>query len=111
QRKIVHIKMAARHLRRYIGARQRLADDRVRRRIVERRFRINLLRETLVAHQFADANAGASAFGSHAAADALELVCSLAGALGCEAQQRLARRRGGLADLYTAAHDAAASGG
>src|SRR5439155_9233163 len=74
-------------------------------------FRIDLLREALVAHQFADANAGATAFWSYAAADALELVCRLARTLGREAQQCLTRGRRGLADLHAAAHDAAASGG
>jgi hypothetical protein len=101
---ILHEPPLAGHLRRNVHARHGLADDRVRRRILQRRVLVHLQPELPVADQVAvgDVLGGGVGGGPDDAVLDLEPAHRHAEALGRQLQERLPRGGGGLPDLHAA---------
>ena len=106
---IVDVDVTTGDLGRNVGARQRLADQHVTRGRLERRLRIHLDVEAALADQLGEADAAPSGR-AHCAVGERQVCHRHAQPLGGDRQQRLARRRRGLAQLDAATHDAGASG-
>src|SRR4030095_2201625 len=103
------VDMAPGHFARNIGTRHRLPDYRVRRRITQRRFRADLECERPVADEIGIADASTSGLRADRAVDSFEVRGRLSGTLARTRDQRLPRRRRGLAYLHTATHDSRAA--
>ena len=99
---VVHEDVTARDLARDVGTRQRLADDRVCCRILERRFRVDLERELPAADELAIANRRATGLRADLAIRGFELRGRAPELLRRKPDQRNACRRGGAADLHAA---------
>ena len=79
-----------------VGARERLADDAVRRGVLQRDFGVDLESEALAADQFADRDAVAAGLGPHLAACQDQFGCGPLQPFGAESHELLAGRRRGL---------------
>jgi superfamily I DNA/RNA helicase len=107
---VVDVQVSPRDLGGNVGARQRLADDRVARRRLQRRLRIHLDVEAATAEQRGERDAAAVGC-AHLAFAERELARRPLQALGREREESFARRRGRLPQLDAAAHDASAARG
>ena len=110
QREVVDVDVGARDLGRDVGPRERLADQPVLVHLLEGRLRIHRDLEALPAHKLGVAEAGSPALRPDEAVHHLEVFGREAESQGGEADERLARRRRGPADLDAAARDALAAG-
>src|SRR5919197_5739758 len=103
QLEVMHVREAPGDLLRDIKPRQRLADDGVARRILERRFRIELELETALAHELCVRDALAAT--AYPTVRGGELAPRNTELCGCTVNERLARRSARLADLHAAVLD------
>ena len=102
RREVVHISVRAEAFCGDIGPRQRLADDRVARRILQRRLGIELEIELLAGDEIGEGDSGAAGFWPHHAAGRFEVFGLGVELLRSKLDERLARGRRRLTDLYAA---------
>ena len=106
---VLHVLAFSRALGRHIRSQQRLADDRVGRRIFQRRLGVNLKIEPPAANQFADADARPARRRANYAARNGELAHRTLQLRRSEVENGLPRRRGCLTHVYPAARNPCAA--
>ena len=108
---VLNVSVAPRALVRHVRSEQRLADRRVLRRRRERRVAVDLERESSIADERSDPDAGASCARPHLAIHDRQVRRRPIELRGAERQQGAPRRCGGGADFGAAAHEPGASAG
>ena len=111
QREVMHVGGRSQAFGRHVGPRQRFADDREARGILERCVGIELEVELAIAEQTGKTNAGTAGLRPNLTVGGDEILRLQVEALRCEVDECLARGSCGLPDLHAAALDAGRAGG